>query len=89
MVDLLTVQSAIASSYRGRLSWQPIQQASITPFGAFVILVKVAPLHEPTLHLLMPAACSMALCTGPALQKAHMLHDVMTSHTDDDVGKLC
>lgn len=64
MVDLLTIQSAIASSYCSRLSWQPIQQASITPFGAVVVLAKVAYLHYPTLHLLMLTAYSMALCTG-------------------------
>ena len=42
MVDLLTVQSAIASSYCSRLSWQPIQQASITTFEAVVVLTKVS-----------------------------------------------
>ncbi len=63
MVDLLTIQSVIASFYCSRLSWQPIQQASITTFEAVVVLARVAYLREPTLHLLMPAACSMALCT--------------------------
>ena len=61
MVDLLTVQSAIASSYCSRLSWQSIQQASMTTFEAVVEPAKVAYLREPSLHLFMPA-CSMALC---------------------------
>ena len=61
MVDLLAVQSAIASSYCSRLSRQPIQQASITTFEAVVEPAKVAYLHEPALHLFMPA-CSMAVC---------------------------